>query len=96
MGGFGVKNFNENFRLMGGSLIIDADGKLIVKMGSEEGYEISAITLGSASGTPVKPSVYHGKWLHPGNTLYRYLIMPMLIRKGMRSYNKEHVLYMKK
>jgi N-carbamoylputrescine amidase len=96
MGGFGVKSFNENFRLMGGSLIVDAEGKLIAKMGSKEGYEISAITLGTTSETPVMPSVYHGKWLHPGNTLYRYLIMPMLIRKGMRSYNKEHVLYIKK
>jgi len=81
---------------MGGSLIVDAEGKLIAKMGSKEGYEISAITLGTTSETPVMPSVYHGKWLHPGNTLYRYLIMPMLIRKGMRSYNKEHVLYIKK
>jgi N-carbamoylputrescine amidase len=96
MGGFGVKSFNENFRLMGGSLIVDADGKLVVKMGTEEGYEISAIVLGTTSEAPVMPSVYHGKWLHPGNALYRYLIMPMLIKKGMRSYNKEHVLYMKK
>ncbi len=96
MGGFGVKSFNENFRLMGGSLIINADGELIVKMGSKEGYEISSIALGTNCETPVMPSVYHGKWLHPGNTLYRYLILPMLIRKGMRSYNKEHVIYMKK
>ena len=59
------------------------------------GYEIVGITLGNASGTPVAPTVYHGKWLHPGSTLYRYFIMPMLIRKGIRSYNKKHLLYMK-
>ncbi|MEN6314330.1 MAG: carbon-nitrogen hydrolase family protein [Clostridiaceae bacterium] len=95
MGGFGVKSFNENFRLMGGSLITNADGEMIVKMGSNEGYEISTITFGTTFETPVMPSVYHGNWLHPGNTLYRYLVMPMLIRKGIRSYNKEHALYMK-
>ncbi len=95
MGGFGVKSFNENFRLMGGSLITDADGEMRVKMDSNEGYEISAITSGTTCKAPVMPSIYHGKWLHPGNTLYRYLVMPMLIRKGIRSYNKEHVLYMK-
>ncbi|MBA1336212.1 MAG: Nitrilase/cyanide hydratase and apolipoprotein N-acyltransferase [Firmicutes bacterium] len=95
MGGFGVKSFNESFRLMGGSLITNAGGEIIARMGSKEGYEICTITFGTTSGAPVMPSVYHGKWLHPGNTLYRYLIMPMLIRKGIRSYNKEHVLYMK-
>lgn len=96
MGSFGVKSFNENFRLMGGSLITNADGEICAKMGSDEGYEISAVTLGTTRETPVMPSVFNGKWLHPGNTIYRYLIMPMIIRKGIRSYNKEHVLYMKK
>lgn len=93
--GFGVKNFNENFRLMGGSLITSAEGEILVKMGSSEGYETSVVTLDSTSEAPVIPSVYHGKWLHPGNALYRYLIMPRLIREGIRSYKKDHVTYMK-
>jgi N-carbamoylputrescine amidase len=95
MGGFAVKSFYESFRLLGGSLITDSNGELVAKMGSEEGYEVTGITLGNASGEPVTPPVYHGKWLHPGSTVYRYIIMPMLIRKGIRSYNKKHLLYMK-
>lgn len=94
-GGFGVKSFNEDFRLMGGSLITDPNGEMTVKMSSKAGYEISTINIGRTLEAPVMPSVYHGKWLHPGNALYRYLIMPGLIRKGTRSYNKEHVIYMK-
>jgi hypothetical protein len=95
MGGFGVKNFNDNFRLMGGSLITNANGEIIAKMYSKEGYKISTIKLGTTLDTPIMPSIYHGKWLHPGNALYRYLIMPSLIRKGIRSYNTEHISFMK-
>jgi len=94
-GGFGAKSFNESFRLLGGSLITNGDGEIIVKMDSKEGYEIAAITLHSTLEKSVMPDIYHGKWLHPGNGLYRYLIMPWLIRKGIGSYNKEHVKYMK-
>lgn len=93
--GFGMKNFNENFCLRGGSLITNAQGEKIVKMGGGEEYEISSVTIGSTSEVPVIPSVYHGKWLHPGSALYRYLIMPGLIRRGTRSYNKAHATYMK-
>ncbi len=92
-GGLGVKSFNEDFRLMGGSLITDGNGEMIVQMGSNEGYEICSITICATSGTPIQPAVYHGKWLHPGNTLYRYIVMPLLIKKGIRSYNKEHLLF---
>lgn len=95
IGGFGVKDFNESFRLMGGSLIIGPDGEIIVKMGSEEGYVIATITLDNATQPAVKPSVYHGKWLHPGNAIYRYLILPSVNRRGTRSYNKEHEVFMK-
>lgn len=94
MGGLGVKSYNQNFCLMGGSLVTNAEGEIVSKMGSEEGYEVFAITIGPNSMTPVVPTVYHKKWLHPGNALFRYVVLPMVVRKGIRSYNKEHVLYL--
>jgi N-carbamoylputrescine amidase len=93
-GGIGVKAFNESFRLMGGSLITSRAGELVLKMDSNEGFELSSVTIGTDSEPPVTPAVYHREWLHPGNTLYRCLVLPMVTRKGIRSYNKEHALYM--
>ncbi len=94
-GGIGVKAINESFRLMGGSLITNAAGEVIAKLGSDEGCSLSTISAGMDSEPPVMPPIYHKEWLHPGNALFRYLIMPVIIRRGIRSYNKEHVLYMK-
>ena len=87
-GGFGAKSFKENFRLLGGSLITDAMGNIAEKMGDAVGYRIAAVTPGKIAEPPMEPAVYHGKWLHRGNALYRYFIMPHMIRKGIRSYNK--------
>jgi len=94
MGGFWFKNFNEIFQLQGGSLITDAEGNLLVKMDNAAGYRACEIPLDKTSEAPIEPVVYHGKWLHQGNALFRYLIMPHLIRKGIRGYNKEHQKYL--
>jgi N-carbamoylputrescine amidase len=94
MGGFGVKSFNEDFQLMGGSIITNASGDMITKMDTKEGYITASITPGKTDQEPEKPVIYHQKWLHPGNAIYRYLILPGVIRKGIRSYNKERVKYL--
>lgn len=94
MGGFGVKSFNENFHLAGGSLITDASGDMITKMDHQEGYITATIKPGKTTQNPEKPTIYHGKWLHPGSAIYRYLILPGVIRKGIRSYNKERAKYL--
>jgi N-carbamoylputrescine amidase len=93
IGGIGVKAFNKSFRLMGGSLITNPAGDLVLKMGSNEGYEISSISIGPTAEPPITPVVYHKEWLHQGNALYRYLVMPVVTRNGVRSYNKKHALY---
>ncbi len=92
-GGIFVKDFNESFRLMGGSLAIGSDAEIIVKMDNEEGYAIADVRLAKSTDFPVKPSVYHGKWLHPGNSIFRYVIIPIVNRKAIRSYNKERKGY---
>ena len=95
-GGLWFKNFNEIFRLQGGSLVTNARGKPLVKMDNVAGYKVCDIPLDKTSEAPVEPAIYHGKWLHQGNALFRYLIMPHLIRKGIRGYNKEHLKKAKK
>ena len=94
MGGFGVKSFNENFQLLGGSIITDASGDMITKMGADEGYITATITPGKTAQEPEKPVIYHKKWLHPGSAIYRTFVLPGVMRKGIRSYNKEHVKFL--
>ncbi len=114
-GGCFVKDFNECFRLMGGSLATGSDGAIMVRMGNEEGFATADIIMDKSAGSPLdavvhpkkaKPvavfpdasreavRVYHGKWLHPGNPVFRYVILPMVTLKGTRSYNKAHKRFM--
>jgi len=86
-GGFGVKNFHETFQLRGGSLVVDADGTLASRMGSEVGYAVCEIQLAECVLPVVEPDVFDGKWLHPGNKLFRHLVLPYYIQKGMKRYN---------
>jgi hypothetical protein len=92
-GGVGAKSFNENFKLLGGSLIMDAHGKVTERMDDSIGFLVSAISLDKPSIEPITPLVYQGKWLHKGNPIVRYIIMPNMAKKGIRSYNKNHSVY---
>jgi len=85
-GGMGVKDFEEKFKLRGGSRAVDADGNLLAKMDDQVGYRIVEIPLNKSSEPPVEPKVYHHKWLHPGHALFRYLVLPFLTRRGERGY----------
>ncbi|MCL2300987.1 MAG: carbon-nitrogen hydrolase family protein [Firmicutes bacterium] len=87
-GGLGAKSFNEDCRLLGGSLVADATGNVVEKMGGAVSFRVVTVTLGKTAAPPVEPAVYHGKWLHQGNALFRYFILPHMTRKGVRSYNK--------
>ena len=93
-GGFAVKSFNEDFCLMGGSLAVDSDGKTLALMDSQQGYEIVTIPIVKNLNPTKIPVVYHSKWLHPGNAIFRYLLMPLLIAKGIRSYKKQSAIYL--
>jgi len=85
-GGMGVKNFNEKFKLRGGSRIVDADGNLLAKMNNQVGYEVVEVLLCESAKPAVEPKVYHHKWLHPGQPLFRYLVLPFLTKRGERNY----------
>jgi len=89
-GGLGVLSFNGNFHLAGGSLIVDAVGELLEKMDDQQGFIVCDIPIGRPRQQPVEPEVFHREWLHPGNALYRTVVLPYLIRKGIRYYNRQH------
>ena len=93
-GGVWMRSYNESFRLRGGSLATTATGELISRLGEEVGYRVYALEVGQQGGEECTPPVYHGKWLHDGNWLYRRLILPHVTRQGVRSYERQHMRYM--
>ena len=90
-----MRDFNRNFRLMGGSLVTGPDGKITLRMGSEESFAVSSVTLEPSDVSPVDPIIYNQKWLHPGNALFRNVIMPFVTRRGIRNYEKKRKEWMK-
>ncbi len=93
-GGYFVKDFNENFRLMGGSLVTGSDGVPKTRMGSAESYAVVEVSLEPSDDRPVEPIVYHKRWLHPGNAVFRGIVMPLVTRKGIRNYEKNSKKWM--
>lgn len=96
MGGIGASSFNNDFKLLGGSLAVDENGKLLAKMDDKEEYQIVIINLKKSNKPSDFPIVYNGKWLHKGNFLYRRILLPYTTKKGIRSYNKNHIKVLSK
>lgn len=92
MGGLGVRNYNESFKLLGGTLACDMNGNLITKMNDKEGYVIIEATLGKGEINKPFPRIYNKDWLHQGNTIYRKIVLPYLIRKGTKNYEANRLL----
>ena len=90
-GGKWVRTFNEDFCLRGGSLAVDKSGGIIDKLGDKEELRIVELTIGenlNQGQIDYKPHVYHFNWLHPGNGLYRILIMPLVTFAGIIQYRR--------
>jgi len=93
-GGIGVKNFNKDFRLMGGSLAVDNEGVLIEKMNDKENMSIVEVSLEKNDSKTIDPIIYHKKWLHPGNRLFRSFVLPYVTNKGIKNYHKNKKIYL--
>ncbi len=75
----------ENFRLQGGSQIVD--GNHVFKMQTKtEGFIVAEVELGNTTSV-TDPPIYNG-WLHPGSSLVRKIIIPYDVWKGRKYYKK--------
>lgn len=90
-GKIGTKSFNNDFALLGGSLVVDEKGKVLLEMNDQEDFQLIKICIEKKKPNNYKPKVYNGQWLHPGNALFRRIIFPIAVKQGIHTYEKTHM-----
>jgi N-carbamoylputrescine amidase len=76
----------EIYRLAGCSSIADSDASVKARLGpDEEGIAVADVVLDSARKSMQAPKSYGG-WLHPGDPVFRNLVMPVEISAAKLRY----------
>ena len=71
-------------KYLGYSAIVEP-GRIIARMGDEEGVIVSDVKLSKMKSD--KPTPDYGGWVHPGSGVFRKIIMPIDITLGRISYS---------
>lgn len=76
----------RSFALLGGSKILNGDGRVLAELGNEEGMAVADVPLAASPSEP-RLTGFAG-WTHPGPKIVRNVVTPVENWRGQRVYHR--------